>query len=187
MGLAAVSSLVTRNVPAPEATSTDFSEDIQSSTPLAVAPPEAAIEERLIPLPLGAGKATFPLEAVVARPIETRCGIERVLEWSKPGGEYCTVVLELSGRGAGVASLRATDQALYSMDPSKEGYRGSFFLSEGNYPTRDVTVPNSGTIQVVFVVDVPLGFRPATALIQESGVDQSSAQMPSPGADNSLN
>ena len=171
MGLAAVSSLVTRDVPTPDQVTTAVAdEDIQSSTPIAVMAPSVVIIQSLIPLPLSDGKAAHPGDAVTFQPIETRCGVDRVLEWCKPGGQYCAITLSLSGRGVGDAVLKAEDQAIYPIDKTLKGYRGSFFLDSQGIPVRDVTVGEADNFREVLVVDSPAGFSPAVAFLRESAI-----------------
>lgn len=169
LGLAAVSSITTRNVPiADEAPSSIQDEDIQSSSPVSVMPPSGALLDALVPLPLNDGKVVHSGTSISFQPIETRCGVERVLEWSKPGGQYCTITMSVAGRGRGDAVLKATEQAIYPLDESLAGYRGSFFLNSQGMPVREVLVGEAEDFRIVLVVDSPMGFVPATALLTET-------------------
>lgn len=171
MGLAAVSSITTKDVPletVPEQGIVD--ENIQTSFPSPVQSPSDDIVDLLIPLPLSGGKTTYSLSGVALQLVETQCGVERVLAWSKPGGEYCAITIALSGRGRGNVVLKAKDQAIYSLDASAQGYRGSFFLDSQGIPLREILIQGNESIKVVLVIDSPEGFVPARALIQESAM-----------------
>jgi len=171
MGLAAVSSLTTKDIPieaSPEQGLAD--EDIQSSFPSPVKPPNEEIADLLIPLPLSGGKTTYSFSGVALQLIETQCGVERVLAWSKPGGEYCAITMTLAGRGRGDVILKAKDQAIYSLDTAAQGYRGSFFLNSQGIPLRELLIQGNESLKAVLVVDSPEGFVPARALLQESAM-----------------
>lgn len=162
LSLAAVSTIVSAKTPPEGPPSTeDAVAEIQASNPSPVVPPNESLAADLIPLPLSGGQSAYPKDGMTIIPIETQCDIERVLEWSRPGGAYCAVTLALYGQGLGTSQLKADEQAIYPLDPALMGYRGSFFITKDNVPRRTIDVTSADETRVVLITDTPRGFRPA--------------------------
>lgn len=155
--------------------SDDWGASLQSSTAVtATMTPE--ISGKTLPLPQAGGKNTYPLSAVTVQPISTECGVQRVLEWARPGsGAYCLVKLALLGQGRDATILNAEDQALYPPSDADVGYRASFFIGEDGVPVRSVAIGPTDRLQLFVVADAPADFTPSRMLIQESAIDTSAS------------
>lgn len=169
LGLAAVSAVVSTNIdPMEPASEEGLSNEIQASSPSPVRSPDESLVAALLPLPLSGGQSAHQANGVTIVPVETQCEIERVLEWSRPGGVYCAITLTLYGQGLGISRLIADEQAIYPLDTTLMGYRGSFFISGDNVPRKAIDVPSAGEMRVVLIVDTPRGFQPAQAYLRSA-------------------
>jgi hypothetical protein len=117
---------------------------------------------------MAGGENALQANGLTIVPLSTECGIERVLEWSKPGGVYCAITLSVYGQGLGVAQMRADQQAIYPIDPEGGGYQGSFFIAADNIPRRMIETSTSEESRVVLIVDTPRGFLPAQAYFRSN-------------------
>lgn len=118
------------------------------------------------PLAKGASLASdatvVRLDRLVVTVVDSRCDVEVIVAWSRPGGQaYCVVSVTYATTGKDPVLVTAVNQLVYGMPAYRGapgGYQGTFLLDEAKIPAAALTIQPGKTTNVLIAFDVQRGF-----------------------------